>query len=298
MHRKAYKGAAFIEEQIVDAGKRAVFLESNIDTDNTEGWRRHYQMQSILDEFTSTATVGNVRAAQEGLFLQGRVFGSLTFGYMGQEIPGTKTRNGGTARKVAINPAEAEWVKKAFIWFVDDRLPILQIAHRLNSEGAPPPPKVRDGRWSQMAVRRLLGNERYTGRWAYGKTKSVWNNSRNYTRQVSRDEPLKQQCFEERRIIDDVTFRKAQEILVANRHQVAGRKPRDTSIPRPKLLNGLLYCCEHDRPLVVGAHHGRHMYARPARRSHSRPCTHCCCGNWLRGSSARRWRTWSGRTRT
>ncbi len=260
LFRKAYKAAQFVEEEIVDRKKRAVFIDSNIDTADEDRWRQYFQMQSMMDEFAATSTVGNIRASLEGLFLQGRVFGSLTFGYTGQEIAGVKTRNGGTARKVVIDPVTSDWVKKAFVWFVEDRQPILQIAHRLITEGAPPPPHVADGRWSQGAVRRLLGNERYTGSWAYGKTKSTWNNAKSYTRQVPRDKPLKTVQREDLRIIDDVMFHKAQEILAANRHQVAGRKPHDTTMPRPKLLNGLLYCTAHDRALVVGANYGRHMF--------------------------------------
>lgn len=270
LFRKAYKAEQFIEEEIVDRKKRAVFIDTGIDTAAGDRWRQYFQMHAMLDEFTATSTVGHIRAAQEGLFEQGRVFGSLTFGYMGEEIPGIRTHSGRIGRRIVIDPAAAEWVKKAFGWFVDDRLSILQIAHRFNAEGAPPPPHVPDRRWSQTAVRRLLGNERYIGHWAYGKTKSTWNNAKSYTRQVPRDEPLKQQYFENLRIIDDVTFQKAGEILSANRHQVAGRKPRDTSIPRPKLLNGLLYCCQHDRPLIVGAHNGLHMFC-PDCKKDSKP---------------------------
>ncbi len=266
LFRKAYKAAQFVEEEIVDRGKRAVFIDTNIDTADEGRWRHYFQMHAMMDEFTATSTVGHIRASQEGLFLQKRVFGTLTYGYMGEEIPGQTNRKGGTARRIVTDPVAAEWVRKAFRWFVEDRVSIQKIAHRLICEGAPLPPHAANGLWSQAGVRRLLGNERYTGRWAYGKTRSTWNNAKSYTRQVPRDTPLKEQQFEDLRIIDDVTFRKAQEILAANRHHIAGRRPRDTSTPRPKLLNGLLYCCEHDRPLIVGAHHGRHMYCPVCRK--------------------------------
>lgn len=260
LYRTAYKAAQFVEEEIVDKGKRAVFIDTGIDTADEDRWRAYLQIRAMIDQFTATATVGHIRAAQEGLFMAGRVFGSLTFGYTGQEVPGMRTRNGGTGRRIVIDPVASEWVKKAFGWYLQDRLSILQIAQRLNSEGAPPPPHVQDQRWSQAAVRRMLGNERYTGRWAYGKTKSVWNNAKSYTRQVPREQPLKAVHREDLRIIDDVTFQKAQQMLAANRHQVAGRKPCNPSISRPKLLNGLLYCPAHDRALIAGAHYGKHMF--------------------------------------
>jgi hypothetical protein len=138
LFRKAYKAAQFVEEEIVDRGKRAVFIDTNIDTADEGRWRQYFQIHSMLDEFTATSTVGHIRASLEGLFLQGRVCNTLPFGYEGQEIEGLKTHKGGTARRVAIDPAEADWVKKAFHWFLQERLSILQIAQRLNGEEAPP----------------------------------------------------------------------------------------------------------------------------------------------------------------
>jgi DNA invertase Pin-like site-specific DNA recombinase len=153
LFRKAYKAAQFVEEEIVDRGKRAVFIDTNIDTADEGRWRQYFQIHSMLDEFTATSTVGHIRASQEGLFLQGRVFGSLTFGYCGQEVPGLTTRKGGPARRIVIDPVAAEWVQKAFHWFLQERLSILQIAQRLNAEGAPPPPHVTDGRHDGPDVR-------------------------------------------------------------------------------------------------------------------------------------------------
>ena len=83
MYRKTYQSLAFVEEEIVDRGKRAVFVRSGpLDTDETDHWRQLLQMYALIDEFVVQMTAEHVRAAHEGLLLQLWVFGTVTFGYM------------------------------------------------------------------------------------------------------------------------------------------------------------------------------------------------------------------------
>ena len=52
LYRKVYQSLAFVEEEIVDRGKRAVFVRSGpLDTDETDHWRQLLQMYALIDEF-------------------------------------------------------------------------------------------------------------------------------------------------------------------------------------------------------------------------------------------------------
>ncbi len=191
LYRKTYQSLAFVEEEIVDRGKRAVFVRSGpLDTAETDHWRQLLQMYSLIDEFVVQMTAEHVRAAHEGLLLQLRVFGTVTFGYSGEPIPGQKTRLGRPTRRLIVDLRAAEWVKKVYHWFVVKHASIREIVRRLNAANAPLPPRSHLRRRTRQAVRRLLSNARYRGWWEYGRTKAVWVNKPGYSKQVGREEPL------------------------------------------------------------------------------------------------------------
>ena len=118
------------------------------------------------------------------------MFGTVAFGFTGEEIPGQMTRQGRPAKRLIIDVEAAEWVKKVYQWFIVEHCPIQEIVRRLNGSKAPLPPRSPLRRWSRLAVRRLLANPRYRGWWEYGRTETVWVNKPGYSRQVERDNPL------------------------------------------------------------------------------------------------------------
>lgn len=251
LFRKLYKSLAFVEEEIVDRGIRCVFVCSGIDTSREDHWRQMLHVQGLIDEFILEMTAQHVRAAHEGLLIQMRVFGTVTFGYLGEVIEGVVTRMGKPAKRLAVNAEEAKWVQQVFVWFTVDRLSIAEIVRRLNDGNAPLPPRSRAGRWTRTAVMRLLRNERYIGNWAYGNTKVVWQNKKNYARYVEREEPLREVKFDALRIIDDATWQRAQALL-ADLSRNAGRRPKDGNARRqPRVLNEFLYCQGHQKRLKV-----------------------------------------------
>ena len=256
LYRKMYQSLMFLEEEIVDRGKRCVFIRSGIDTADSEDWRQRLQLHALIDEFLVQTIANHVHAAHEGLLLQARVFGTLMFGYSGQEIQGVTTKMGRPARKLIIDPEAKVWVERIFDWFTRLRLSIAQIIRRLNAEKAPLPTRSTTKRWTRLAVRRVLSNARYIGCWAYGTMKAVWLYKKSYSRQVPREAPLREITIEELRIIDDVTWAKAQERL-HDLQQNAGRHPKDGDRKsRPRVLNRLLFCEKHQKPLYVGGSHG------------------------------------------
>ena len=256
LFRKTYRALQFVHEEIVERGIRCVFIKSGIDSGKKDDWEMRLHVQSLVDEYQTKSSKAHIRAAHIGLLLKRRVFGTLSFGYKGEVIPGEKTNTGGPARRIAADPETAPWVTKMFSWYVGDRLSMSEIVRRLNEGNAPLPPRCATGRWTYLAVRIVLTNPRYAGRWQYGRTEAKWLSKKDYVRQVERSQPLRVEHYEDLRIVDDETWFRAQELMADNPHN-AGRKSVDGDRrTRPRLLNGLLFCGYHDRPLVVGGANG------------------------------------------
>jgi len=222
-------------------------------------------MHAMMDEFVVGMNVDHIRAGHEGLIDKSLVFGTVSFGYRGEITPGPLTRKGRPRRALVIDDTAADVVRKIFQWFVTDRLTVIEIVRRLNSDSAVPlPPKCRARRcWSRQAVQNVLRNSRYRGCWKYGVTETVWISSKDYARQVRRDQPLKIVQLEALRLVSDESWHSAQSLLAREAAKVVGRKPRDGDrTTRPRLLNGLFRCPTHDRMLYVGGPFGRSMFCK------------------------------------
>ncbi len=257
LFRKTYRALQFVHEEIVERGIRCVFAKSGIDTANKDDWETRLHVQSLVDEFQTRSAKAHIQAAHAGLLLKGRVFGTLSYGYRGEEIPGETTRSGRPARMIAVDPETSRWVVSIFDWYVRERMSTSAVVRRLNERNAPLPPRCATKRWTYLAVKTVLSNPRYRGLWHYGRTEAKWISKKDYVRQVEREEPLQTRQFEDLQIIDDETWYRAQELTANNPHN-AGRKPVDGDRKRrPLLLNGLLRCAYHDRPLVVGGGGGQ-----------------------------------------
>ena len=112
LFRKTYKSLQFVEEEVVERGKRCVFVRSGVDTADKERWRALLHFYSIIDEFVIQMTVKHIQAGHEGLLESGRVFGTITFGYKGEPIPGAFTRRDRPARTLVIDPVTSVWVEQ------------------------------------------------------------------------------------------------------------------------------------------------------------------------------------------
>jgi DNA invertase Pin-like site-specific DNA recombinase len=256
LERNDYRIQQFVQEEIVERGKRAVFVMSNVDTDDPN-WSLNLKVRGIVDSQQAKANSDHIRAGHAGLFLKGQVHGTITYGYKGVEIPGTQTRIGRPKRRYAIDQETSKWVKQVFDWYVHDRVSRSSIVKRLNERGAPLPPRCTTGRWTDLAVKGLLANARYRGLWRYGAKEAILLSGKDYVRQTPREKALQEAQFEDLRIVGDEIWFRAQELRASNPHN-AGRKPVDGDRKaRPRLLNGLLYCGYHDRPLVTGGGGGR-----------------------------------------
>lgn len=268
LYRKMYRALQLVEEDIVGKGKRAVFVAQNIDTERTEFWRALFQVFAMQDEMQVQMLTDLVRAGHQGLALNGRVWGTITFGYVGEIIEGVTTKSHKPAKKWAIDPVAREWVLKIFIWFVVEEHSLRWIAAEMNRLGAPLPPRTTLARWTREAVGGVLRNRRYIGDWPYGRTETKWQAKAGYGRQVERDEPRLAVTAEHLRLIDDMTFLKAQELLL--KRQCYGGRPKGSGVERDShLVSGLLWCPAHERSLQITNTQGA-MYC-PACKENAAP---------------------------
>jgi hypothetical protein len=196
-----------------------------------------------------------VRNAHIGLLDKELVHGTITFGYRGEVIPGEMTRRNKPKKKWAIDDDAAAWVRRIFDWYTSRELTFAAIVRRLNTERAPLPPRCQTGRWTELAVKALLGNRRYVGDFAYGRKEAVWQAKEGYSRQYAREKPLAERRIERLRILDDAIFTAAQSRLSEHVGR-GGRRPAGVGSgdDAPHLLRGLLWCPRHQRFLGTYAH--------------------------------------------
>jgi hypothetical protein len=90
--------------------------------------------------------VDHIHAAHEGLLEKRMVFGTLSFGYAGEVIPGAFTNGNNPRRRIIIDEDEAVIVRQIFRWYVDDNRCVSQIIQDLNADtNTPLPPHARTG---------------------------------------------------------------------------------------------------------------------------------------------------------
>lgn len=253
LYRKAHRAVRFVEEDLVEKGMRCFFVQQNIDTAANKDWRLHLSIQAAIDENGTSMYAENIRSVHQGMFLRMEVSGTLALGYCGEPIPGLLTRRNRPKCKIAVDPETKTYVERIFTWYLVDGLAMDQIARLLNDDpDAPSPPKSLPGMWTHSSVRRVLTNARYRGYWEYGKTYTCYQSAEDYLRQFQREAPLQAAHFEALRIVSDAVWYKVQALLLQERGN-RGRKPTKSAPDlRPKLLNGIFWCPEHDRPLQTG----------------------------------------------
>ncbi len=258
LFRKAYRAMQFVEEELVESGIRAIFVHSDLDTNDQDHWRFMFQIQAAVDEAQLHLYAAHIRASHEGLFMRQCVWGSLPLGFIGEEVPGEFTRRQRPRMKIVVDVLTAAWIKKIFDWYIIEGMTRQNIARQLNDDpNSPVPNKSLTGMWTAKLVRTHLMNPTYRGRWCYGAKKADWSSKKDYCRQIPRVQPLRSAQFDNLRIIDDAQWYEAQRLL-ANEQPTSGRRSLDGNRQtRPRLLRGLFFCPVHERQLIAGGPQGK-----------------------------------------
>ena len=196
------------------------------------------------------------QAQLEGRYLGGRPPYGYTLVDVGTHPNPAKAADGKRLHALAVDDQAAVVVRRIFAEFLTG-YGIFAIAERLTADGVACPsahdPRRNQHRcglaWSKGAVRAILGNPRYTGRQVWNRqrkdevlidvhdvalghtTKMRWNDEDQWIFSEEIVHPL---------VIDDDTFKQAQQLLAVKNARKIVRRPRST--PRPYILRGLLFC--------------------------------------------------------
>jgi DNA invertase Pin-like site-specific DNA recombinase len=274
LFRKTSKTLNFLDEHIVEPRRRAVFVHQAIDSDDKDFWDVALQFYSMMDERMVRMQAAMVRAGQEGLAIQDLQTGTRTYGYQAIDVPGALTKKGKPRRKWVIDGTEAVWVRRIFQWFLGEDTPTgrcmnyAAIARRLNTEGAPLTPKCQTGVITPLGGGHILKNRRYIGDWSYGWSESIWQGKADYSRQYPLDKPHREHNNQALRLIDDLTYYRAQERIAELAKQQSGRE-NGRAAHHACLFEKLLWCEAHQRYLWTQGKRHRTYWCPECKRSTS-----------------------------
>ncbi len=243
---------------------RCICVTEGIDNDTT-GWEVIAAIFALIHEqFIKDLSAAVIRG-QEGALLNGYSVGDWCFGYGSEPVPGSEQNRAGRNSKprmvYVINQEHADWGSQIFTWYVDEGMSIGQIVRKLNHLKAPKDHRSSSQEWHHDLVVSILSNSKYIGIWPWGEMQNVRDPETGIVCQKPRLEEACEQWKRELphlRIIDDSTFRRAQEKLDTNaekweKHRRAngkftGSSPETNGRHKVKLLHGLLKCDQCDSP--------------------------------------------------
>jgi DNA invertase Pin-like site-specific DNA recombinase len=264
LFRQAFRGFQLVQEEVVEEGLRAVSTSQGIDTDDKRTWKAQLTLHGLLDDLLLDAIADHCREGLVGLFLAGYVTGALTVGYKRVEVPGAPPTNRGWPRTMpAVDEETAALILQHFEW-AREGLPLREGLRRWRASGGPSDRRSALGQMSYNAYRRMLGNPRYTGRWAFGRKRNSWSSKKDYTRQVDAPEgEVKALICEELRIVSDELFFAVQGRLA--KLGTGPRGPRRAKDPQLwDLVTGVFHCAHcRVRFHVCGANGGAMRCPRP-----------------------------------
>jgi site-specific DNA recombinase len=132
LFRKIYRTLEFVDKVHKSWRIRCVFIASGVDTNDKDKWEALLAVNAMVDQFVVTIYANHIRAGHEGAFEKRHVFGTVSYGFMGEIIEGEFTPKGKPRRRLRVNPQTAPVVQKIFHLFVNERLGYNEIARILN----------------------------------------------------------------------------------------------------------------------------------------------------------------------
>ena len=274
LFRQAFKGFQLIQEEVVEAGLRAVSVSQDIDTDDKKGWKLKINVHGLLDDMLIDAIADHVRIGQVGLFQNGYTTGAIGVGYRRKEIPNAPLTNRGLRRTAPeVDPEVAKLIQKHACLLLDG-MSLKDGLRRWIAEGGPCDPRSPSRHMTYSSYRRLWSNIRLTGRWEFGRRRNEFSTKRNYVRQIEQpDSKVVSVHVEDLRILDDETFQALQSMLTGLKSG-----PRGPRKIKPKQLwditTDLFYCAHCSQPdnLVRYYHAGANGMGMQCKNGDQCPC--------------------------
>jgi len=218
-----------ITEEVEKAGTKLEFV--NFDWQNTAEGKLFYSLRGAVAEYEKEKIRERTQRGKLAKAKQGKLtHNPRVFGY-----DYDKERD-----VLNVNERDAEIVKQIYRWFIDEEGTGLHTIARRLTELQIPSPRGKEF-WAKMTVKRILSNETYTGTLYLHTTDAsgVKNNRyRPKNERVSRKERPRGEWLPAKvpAIIDELTFRKAQQKLEVIRRQRPGNAKYNY------LLSGLCLC--------------------------------------------------------
>lgn len=165
-------------KDVVFHGGRFITIVEGIDT-NIKGWKMLVGISEIHHAHSNEDTAERVRGGQSGRVLDGRngSAGDFPYGYKSEFVDphaalASLGRGPKPKKEVAIEPAAAAAVLEVFARFAEAGDSISSVVRwwEANKEKYP---AITKRRVHHQHVRRILTNEKYVGRWPFGRTTTV-----------------------------------------------------------------------------------------------------------------------------
>ena len=235
-------------------------VADGLDT-SARGSKMAFAVKSLIADLYLDDLRDKTRRGLEGRHRSGFSTGGLPYGYLSE--PETDARGSVVGHRIQIREEQAAIVRRVFRLYLAG-LSLARIARKLNDEGVLPPRSgVRKGKgWADSSVRNLLHQPKYVGQWAFNQRE--WMKVPGTNRRRSRPRPEHEHITVERedlRIIDDQTWRRAQERLatVARKYRKGGAGKGRTGRARYP-LSGLLVCGYCGHSMVITGPKARQRY--------------------------------------
>jgi site-specific DNA recombinase len=231
------------------AGVRVVYISQGIDSASEQA-ETLVAVHGLVDGLHLREMAAKIRRGLAGQLERGFSTGSTTYGYRAVPMPDPSGRldpNGAPAllgKRLEVNDSEAAIIRRIFEEYASG-LGIPTIVDRLNRDGIR---GVRGSTWKFGVARRLLTNERLTGRQIWGQRRFE---RRPGTRQkVARTLPRSEWRILERpdlRIISDELWNavQARRTIIATVARQAGSRlmrGKDAALHSRHLFSGFLRC--------------------------------------------------------
>jgi site-specific DNA recombinase len=269
--------------RLVHWGVRLIGVSDGIDT-NTKNHEMLSGFKGIMNAQFVSDLRDKIARGMTGKALRGYHLGGRTYGYklVPELDPTRKDPYGNPDRvgtKLAIDDAQAKWVRQIFVWYADGWSPI-KIANELNGRQVPPPGAFRrkyvgTPTWSAGSLQGdlshgtgLLNNPLYRGLYVWGRSRREKDPDTNSRARVMRDKrewietPVPHLRIVDEKLWERVTTRRAEVSRGVYDLRKLHSRARSTGA-RPKyLFSGLLVCGHCGGKFVVC-------------------CTAAyCCSNW------------------
>lgn len=234
-----------VEKQFKDAGVKVEYINAQYE-DTPEGVLNKNIQASIAEYERELIKARMTRGRRQKVArCEPMIHTRPPFGYRVEAVNGKQT--------LVVVPEEAEAVRLIYGLFLDDKLPLRQIAKRLAELGvlssgdkrAHIVKKRERGEWSPSTVSRILKNETYAGIWRYGKYKHA-KNEKTGKKTLSVKNPSDYVItLEVTPIIERERFQAAQVLLERNKAFAARNRKGDY------LLSGMGTCGKCGKKVYV-----------------------------------------------